>query len=195
MTRFVLIIIFITGFINQQFVFGQIKLPRLVRDSMILQRDTKINIWGWAASGEKVNIRFNGKSYKTTTSKDGKWMIVLSPMKAGGPYTMDISGSNKITLKDILIGDVWICSGQSNMVHQMKLHAVRYADEIAGNFKMNTFKFARNAVEQGSFDGASDPRPGAEVHARRLTGVRAGPGDKRAMGRQGRPKARGSHVR
>ena len=52
-------------------------------------------------------------------------------MKAGGPYTMDISGKNKITLKDILIGDVWFCSGQSNMVHQMNIHDVRYADEIA----------------------------------------------------------------
>jgi sialate O-acetylesterase len=51
-------------------------------------------------------------------------------MKAGGPYTMDINGTNKITLKDILIGDVWICSGQSNMVHQMILHSVRYADEV-----------------------------------------------------------------
>ena len=117
-------------FFGQQ-VFSQVKLPRLVRDSMILQRDTKINIWGWATGGEKVNIKFNGKSYKTTTSKDGKWMIVLPPMKAGGPYTMDISGSNKITLKDILIGDVWICSGQSNMVHQLNIHDVTYAKDIA----------------------------------------------------------------
>jgi sialate O-acetylesterase len=110
---------------------AQIKLPRLVRDSMILQRDTKINIWGWAAKDEKVKIKFNGKSYRATTGKDGKWMIVLPPIKAGGPYTMDITGSNKITLKDILIGDVWICSGQSNMVHQMELHSIRYADDIA----------------------------------------------------------------
>jgi sialate O-acetylesterase len=110
---------------------AQVKLPRLVRDSMVLQRDTRINIWGWATKGEKVNVKFNGRTYKTKTSTDGKWMIVLPPMKAGGPYAMDISGSNKITLKDILIGDVWICSGQSNMVHQMELHSVRYAEDIA----------------------------------------------------------------
>ena len=78
-------------------VAGQVRLPRMVRDSMILQRDTKINIWGWAAKGEKVNIKFNGKTYKTKTGADGKWLIVLPPMKAGGPYTMDIAGSNKIT--------------------------------------------------------------------------------------------------
>src|SRR4030095_6672402 len=124
-------IIFIVGFISPQIVFGQIKLPRLVRDSMILQRDIKINIWGWASKNERVNIKFNSKSYKTATGADGKWMVQLPPMKAGGPYTMDIIGSNKIFIKDILIGDVWICSGQSNMVHQMSLHDVTYAKDIA----------------------------------------------------------------
>lgn len=114
-----------------QISFCQVKLPQMVRDSMVLQRDTKINIWGWAAKDEKVSIKFNGKTYKTKTAADGKWLIVLPPMKAGGPYTMDITGRNKIKLKDILIGDVWFCSGQSNMVHQMKLHNVRYGDEIA----------------------------------------------------------------
>lgn len=124
-------VLLITVLIISCSAIGQVKLPRLVRDSMILQRDTKINIWGWAAKGEKINIKFNGKSYKTTTGTDSKWMIVLPPMKAGGPYTMDIAASNKITLKDILIGDVWICSGQSNMVHQMNIHDVTYAKDIA----------------------------------------------------------------
>jgi sialate O-acetylesterase len=125
------ILIFILGFIAPQTVFGQIRLPRIVRDSMILQRDTKINIWGWASKNEKVNIKFNGKSYKTTTGADGKWLIQLPATKAGGPYTMDITGSNKISLKEILIGDVWMCSGQSNMVHQMNIHDVAYAKDIA----------------------------------------------------------------
>ena len=125
------ILIFILGFIAPQIVLGQIKLPRLVRDSMILQRDTKINIWGWASKNEKVNIKFNGKSYKTTAGADGKWLIQLPATKAGGPYTMDITGSNKISLKEILIGDVWMCSGQSNMVHQMNIHDVAYAKDIA----------------------------------------------------------------
>ncbi|HEY6504994.1 MAG TPA: sialate O-acetylesterase [Chitinophagaceae bacterium] len=112
-------------------VSAQIRLPRLVRDSMILQRDTRIKVWGWAAKNEKVDIKFNGKRYKTKTDAGGKWSVLLPPMKAGGPYTMDISGSNKITLKDILIGDVWFCSGQSNMVHQMNIHDVTYAKDIA----------------------------------------------------------------
>ncbi len=117
--------------LNLGSIHAQVRIPRLVRDSMILQRDTKINIWGWAAKNEKINIKFNNKSYKTTTGNDGKWLIQLPPMKAGGPYTMDIAGSNKIGLKEILIGDVWICSGQSNMVHQMNIHDVTYAKDIA----------------------------------------------------------------
>src|SRR5688572_1159724 len=113
-----------------QTVNSQVRLPRLVRDSMILQRDAKINIWGWAAANEKVKIRLNGRNYKATAGANGKWLVQLSPMKAGGPYTMDIIASNKISLKDILIGDVWICSGQSNMVHQMNIHDVTYAKDI-----------------------------------------------------------------
>lgn len=112
-------------------IHAQIKLPQLIRDSMILQRDMKINVWGWASAGEKVNVKFSSKTYKTTRGNDGKWMLQLAPMKAGGPYTMEISGKNKIVLHDILIGDVWLCAGQSNMEHQMKLHAVKYGDEIA----------------------------------------------------------------
>ncbi|MBD0364892.1 MAG: sialate O-acetylesterase [Flavisolibacter sp.] len=123
--------LFLFSFLIFQITFSQVKLPRLIRYSLVLQRDAKIKIWGWAAPGEKINIKFNNKNFKTTTGSDGKWMVTLSPMKAGGPYTMNIDASNHIILKDILMGDVWVCSGQSNMVHQMELHSVRYADEIA----------------------------------------------------------------
>jgi len=111
--------------------YSQVKLPAIIRDSMILQRDVNLNIWGWASKNEKVNIKFNGKSYKVTTGADGKWFVWLSPLKAGGPYDMEIKGSNTIVLREILVGDVWFCSGQSNMVHQMNLHDVTYAKEIA----------------------------------------------------------------
>jgi sialate O-acetylesterase len=113
-----------------QFITAQVRLPQLVRDSMVLQRDTKLNIWGWASAGEKVEVKFNGKTFKTTTGNDGKWAVQLPPAKAGGPYTMSVRGKNQITLRDILVGDVWFCSGQSNMVHQMELHSVRYEEEI-----------------------------------------------------------------
>ena len=110
---------------------AQVKLPALVRDSMILQRDEKVKLWGWASAHEKIEIRFRGKVYKATAGADGNWMIQLAPTKAGGPHNIDIIASNKITLHDILFGDVWLCSGQSNMVHQMDIHDVTYANDIA----------------------------------------------------------------
>jgi sialate O-acetylesterase len=124
-------LIFAICFLSSIFSFAQIRLPRLVRDSMILQRDTPVKIWGWSSKKEKIKISFNNKTYKTIADTNGKWNVILPAMKAGGPYSMAIEGTNTIVLKDILLGDVWICSGQSNMVHQMELHSVRYADEIA----------------------------------------------------------------
>jgi sialate O-acetylesterase len=114
-----------------QISFSQVKLPPLIRDSMILQRDAKIKIWGWASPNEKVKLNFNKKDYKTKADAGGNWSLYLPAMKAGGPYVMNIDASNQVTLKDILVGDVWLCAGQSNMVHQMALHSVRYADEVA----------------------------------------------------------------
>ncbi len=125
----ILVLLFLAANLSMS---AQIKLPRLVRDSMILQRDRKINIWGWAPAGERVRVTFNGKTYRSAAGSTGKWMLQLPSMKAGGPYTMEIEGKNKIILHDVLIGDVWLCSGQSNMVHQMKLHSVRYADAVSG---------------------------------------------------------------
>jgi sialate O-acetylesterase len=113
-------------------VSGIVKLPVLISDGMVLQRDSKINIWGWAASGEKVKVKFNNKSYHAITDSKGNWKIVLPPMKAGGPYTMEIAGNNTIIINNILIGDVWFCSGQSNMVLNMERVKEKYPDVIAG---------------------------------------------------------------
>jgi len=110
---------------------AQVKLPQLIKDSMVLQRDAKIKIWGWASSNEKINITFNKKKFSTKADANGNWSLLLPPMKAGGPYTMNVDASNQLALNNILIGDVWLCSGQSNMVHQMSLHSVLYANEIA----------------------------------------------------------------
>jgi sialate O-acetylesterase len=110
---------------------AQVKLPQLIRDSMVLQRDAKIKVWGWASPNEKINIAFNKKKFNAKADAAGNWWLLLPPMKAGGPYTMNIDASNHLTLNNILIGDVWLCSGQSNMVHQMSLHNVLYANEIA----------------------------------------------------------------
>lgn len=121
--------------------FTQVRLPKLISDGMVLQRDTRLKIWGWATPGEKVSLQFQNKKYKATTGKDGKWNISLPAMKAGGPYVMDIQATNEVHINDILIGDVWLCSGQSNMVHQMILHRERYEQEItaANNSRIRHF--------------------------------------------------------
>lgn len=126
---------------NLPVAFTQVRLPRLIRDSMVLQRDVPVKLWGWANKKEKVKIAFNNKAYKTVADTNGKWNMMLPATKAGGPYNITITASNSITLKDVLFGDVWICSGQSNMVHQMGLHSVRYADEItnANNSEIRHF--------------------------------------------------------
>ena len=113
-------------------VNAQVKLPKLISDGLVLQRDSKVPIWGWANPNEHITVTFNEKKYKSKTSLEGIWKVNLPKMKAGGPYKMTISGtSNTIQLNDILIGDVWLCTGQSNMVHQLDIHDVRYAEEIA----------------------------------------------------------------
>ena len=110
--------------------FANITLPQLVSNSMVLQRNTVLKIWGWADAGEKVSIVFTGKKYDAIADAKGNWLINLPPQKAGGPFEMTITGKNKITLADIMIGDVWFCSGQSNMVLPMERVKERYPDEI-----------------------------------------------------------------
>lgn len=122
--------LFALALVCAQSTAAQIRLPRIVRDSMVLQRDSRINIWGWASPGEKVTVKFAGKKAQAVTSPDGRWQLQLPPVKAGGPHIMQLEGSNRIVLRDILVGDVYLCAGQSNMVHQMELHKETYAADI-----------------------------------------------------------------
>jgi Domain of unknown function (DUF303). len=118
-------------FILPLFVQANVKLPQLICDGMVLQRDTKIIIWGWASPGEKVQVKFDKRIFRTVTDSEGSWKVSLPPMKAGGPYTMEVKGNNTIIINDILFGDVWFCSGQSNMVLNMERVKEKYPDDIA----------------------------------------------------------------
>ncbi len=111
--------------------FSQVRLPKLVSDGMILQREMPVKIWGWATAGEKVTLQFNSQSFDTKASTGGKWQIILPAQKAGGPFNMEIIASNKLILRDVLFGDVWLCSGQSNMEYPMNRLTDKYASEIA----------------------------------------------------------------
>ncbi|MES2275953.1 MAG: sialate O-acetylesterase [Bacteroidota bacterium] len=121
--------------------WAQVKLPRLISDGMVLQRDRPVRIWGWAAAGERVTVNLNNQVYTTKANADRHWEIKLHAMPAGGPYQMVISGQNKIVLDNILFGDVWLCSGQSNMEFNMNRAKDKYAAEIAGSTNTNIRQF------------------------------------------------------
>lgn len=108
--------------------FSNIKLPSLVSDGMVLQRDVPVHIWGWANPGEKVNILFKGKKIKTLADPQGHWSSTLPATPAGGPYEIQI---NEVSVKDVLFGDVWLCAGQSNMVINMERVKEKYPEDIA----------------------------------------------------------------
>ncbi|GAB3577528.1 sialate O-acetylesterase [Hymenobacter daeguensis] len=110
---------------------AQVRLPRLVSDGMVLQRDADVRVWGWARPGEAVAVSFLGNTYPATTGPDGQWAVKLPRLKAGGPFEMSIKASNQLAVKDILVGDVWLCSGQSNMETPMSRLRDKYPDVIA----------------------------------------------------------------
>ncbi len=127
--------------IIQTLSFAQIRLPKLISDGMVLQRDKPLKIWGWSSPKEIVNLSFQNKTYKSTANEAGKWEIILPAQKTGGPHEMTFKGSNELKIKDILFGDVWFCSGQSNMVHQMAIHNITYAKDIADATNSNIRHF------------------------------------------------------
>jgi sialate O-acetylesterase len=94
---------------------ADVKLPAIFGDHMVLQRDMKVPVWGWAAPGEKVTVSISGQKQTATAGQDGQWTVTLGALNAGGPLEMTVEGKTKITLKDILVGEVWVGSGQSNM--------------------------------------------------------------------------------
>lgn len=141
---------------------GQVRLPSLVSDGMVLQRNTGVRIWGWAKPGEQVTIQFMGKSYQTVTSPDSEWAVMLLPMKAGGPYSMNING---MVISNIMIGDVWLCSGQSNMWLVMKEIAPHWQNIIRNSTNSDIREFLvparydfnrpRNNLEGGSWQSVN----------------------------------------
>jgi sialate O-acetylesterase len=100
-------------------LFAKVRLPKIFGSNMVLQKGQANPVWGWAEKGEKVVISIAGNSVVTKAGKDGKWKAELPPMDYGGPYTLTVKGENTIELTNILIGEVWFCSGQSNMAMQL----------------------------------------------------------------------------
>jgi sialate O-acetylesterase len=102
------------------FSMANVQLPSVISSKMVLQREMAVPIWGLADPGEEVTVTLNGQTVKSTAGSDGKWLVKLSPMKEGGPFSMTIAGKNSIELENVLIGEVWLCSGETNMAYLMK---------------------------------------------------------------------------
>ena len=120
-----------------------LKLPSLINDGMVLQQNEEIKIWGWTLPQEEVKVIFKEEEYLTAANTEGEWSLFLPAQKAGGPFEMKIiAAAEEITVSDILIGEVWLCSGQSNMELPMQRVKDRYAEEIAaaGNDQIREFK-------------------------------------------------------
>lgn len=135
---------------------AEVKLPALFTSHMVLQRDRANPVWGWAEPGEKVSVKIADQQHSATADEQGNWRVKLKPLTAGGPHKLTIEGSNRVVCDDVLVGEVWVCSGQSNM--QWAVAAARDADlEIATanypNIRLLTVPQLGTQEPQNNFEG------------------------------------------
>ena len=134
-------------------LYANVRLPKIFNDNMVLQRDHSIPVWGWADSKEKITVRFNQQTRVVTADKSGKWKIEFSAESAGGPFQLIITAKNNITLSNILVGDVWVCSGQSNMEFQLKNSSGADNEIITANYpQIRQFEVSRVVSTQPKDD-------------------------------------------
>jgi sialate O-acetylesterase len=98
-------------------------LPHLFSEHMVLQREAPVAIWGWADSGENISVDLAGKTVETVAGEDRRWKVVLGPVQAGGPFTLTVHGKKTVEIKDVMFGEVWVASGQSNMTYALSAAA------------------------------------------------------------------------
>ncbi|HWK56277.1 MAG TPA: sialate O-acetylesterase [Parapedobacter sp.] len=132
--------------------FGQLRIPHVLSDNMVLQRNTKANIWGWGYASVEVAIKASwlDDTVKTKVDGGGRWMAELPTTQAGGPYELEIlSAGSKITLHNILLGDVWLCSGQSNMEWGGNQQLPEILDELPGanDHQIRLLQVSRTAAD------------------------------------------------
>ncbi len=134
-------------------LLAQVKLPQAISSNMVVQRNAPVKIWGTAHKNERVVVTFNNQIVKTKANKKGKWQVLLKNMKAGGPFKMTIQGKNNIVLDNILVGDVWICSGQSNMEMSLAQSNDANAEIALANYdKIRLFTVPRTISSTPLFD-------------------------------------------
>lgn len=146
---------------------ANVSLPRVFSDGMVLQREMPVTIWGWADDGEKVTVSLAGRK-KATVAKDGAWSVQLTPLPAGGPHVLEVAGTNRVEIKDVMVGEVWLCSGQSNMVWELKKttggmeEADRADDALLRVFTVPRCSSATEASDfpEGKWEQSNKGKPG-----------------------------------
>ena len=133
-------------------VRAEVRLPSVISDHMLLQQGVPARIWGWSSPGEIVQVRFRGRNYTASAplpGESGDWEVFLAPSEAGGPFRLEVRGTNTIAVEDVLVGDVWVASGQSNMDWSVR-RSRNPDEEIAqANFPgIRLFKVARNVADE-----------------------------------------------
>ncbi|MBN1422671.1 MAG: sialate O-acetylesterase [Planctomycetes bacterium] len=134
-------------------VSADVKLPSIIGEHMVLQAERPIPFWGWADAGEKVVVEAGGRRGETTAGADGRWKVVLEPIEAGGPITVAIQGKNAIRFQDVLVGDNWVCSGQSNMQFAVANSNDAQKEIAAANYpKIRLFSVERRVAHEPQTD-------------------------------------------
>jgi sialate O-acetylesterase len=134
---------------------ADVRLPAIIGDNMVLQQDRKATIWGWAEPNEQIIVRvsWHNMRWGITAGGDGKWVFKMHPPTAGGPYEMTITGNNAVTIKNILVGEVWVCSGQSNMQMAVTQSANGQQEIAAANYpNIRLFSVQRKVADQPQSD-------------------------------------------
>ena len=133
-------------------VQAEVRLPAVISDHMLLQQGVPARIWGWCSPGETVQVRFRGRSYTAAAplpGESGDWEVFLAPSEAGGPFRLEVRGSNTIAIEDVLVGDVWVASGQSNMDWSVRRSRDPDEEIAQANFpRIRLFKVARNVADE-----------------------------------------------
>src|SRR5205809_812500 len=117
-------------------VLADVRMPALFTDHMVLQQGQTNRVWGFSDPGEDIVVTIAGQRQTAKADGKGKWQVTLDAMAVGGPHTLSITGKNKLAVEDVLVGEVWICSGQSNMQFE-----VRQAND--GDLEAKTAKFPK----------------------------------------------------
>lgn len=129
-------------------VQAEVRLANLFQDHMVLQQGQKVAVWGTAAPGERVTVSLAGKQASALAGEDGRWRVELGPLAAGGPFEMRVEGQNALTLQDVLVGEVWVCSGQSNMAWPVERAANPEQEISQANYPLIRFFTVRQKVAQ-----------------------------------------------